>query len=85
MRLAQVQCGYVTDHPNMTSAVYRGRKALTQIQKVAIGLSILHSILRVDSEDCLDEADPQAECLLDENGWICHTFAHIQTTFGSCC
>ena len=29
-RLVQEQCDKITDHPNMTSAVYLGRKALNQ-------------------------------------------------------
>ena len=32
-RLAQEQCGQVTDRPNMTSAVYRGCKASNQTNK----------------------------------------------------
>ena len=32
-RLAQEQCGWITDRLDMTSAVERGRKALTQQQQ----------------------------------------------------
>ena len=52
-KLAQEQCGLVTDRSNMTSAIYRGRKALNQTNNQKMDhLSFMYQTCQINERNC---------------------------------